>query len=161
EKRWDNVFSASANQSWSWIFRQHLRAQVSWLASVDKFDRYAGLGKASVGGQGELQYRTSGAFDATTFAVVGRALYEEHESYSRTGPRYSLSANARQSVTDRIDLFGELGYNLRDGRSKVFHWREYTGKVNVDYALGRKGTLYLTGEFRRGDSVSTGFASLV
>lgn len=160
EKRWDNVVSMSANQSWSWIFRENFRAQATWLASGEKFDRNAGLGRFSVGGQGELQYRTSGAFDATTFAVLGRAQYEQYESYYRTGPRYSVALNARRALTDRIEAFGEVGYNVRNGRSDVFRWRDYAAKVNLDYALGRKGTLYLTGEYRRGDAVSSGFPSL-
>lgn len=160
EKRWDHVFSASANQSWSWIFRERVRAQVTWLASGEKFDRYAGLGRFALGGQGELQYRTSGAFDATTFALLARGSYEQHESRYRTGPRYYVGLSARNSVTDRIDLFGEVGVNLRHGRSDVFRWRDVAAKFNVDYSLGPKGTLYLSGEYRRGDTVSTGFASL-
>lgn len=160
EKRWDNVFSMSANQSWSWIFREHFRAQATWLASGEKLDRNAGLGRFSLGGQGEVQYRTSGAFDATTFAVLARAQYEQFESYYRTGPRYAVALNARRALTDRIEAFGEVGFNARDGKSDVFRWRDYSAKLNLDYALGRKGTLYLTGEYRRGDTVSSGFASL-
>lgn len=160
EKRWDNVFSASANQSWSWILRERFRAQVTWLASGEKFERHAGLGRFSLGGQGEVQYRASGAFNATTFALLARAHYEQHESYYRTGPRYYVGLSARNAVTDRIELFGEVGMNVRRGRSEVFHWRDAAAKFNVDYALGAKGTLYLTGEYRQGDTVSTGFASL-
>jgi uncharacterized protein YhjY with autotransporter beta-barrel domain len=135
EKRWDNVFSMTANQSWSWTFREHFRTQVTWLASGEKFDRYAGLGRFSLGGQGELQYRTSGAFDATTFAILGRASYEQYESYYRTGPRYAIAFNARRAITDRIEVFGEIGANARNGRSDVFRWRDYSAKVNLDYAL--------------------------
>ena len=42
----------------------------------------------------------------------------------------------------------------------MFTWREYAAKLNIDYALGRKGILYLSGEYRRGDSVSSGPPSL-
>jgi uncharacterized protein YhjY with autotransporter beta-barrel domain len=156
----DSIFSMSANASRAWPLAPNVRGQLTALISGEKFRRYNGLGRFSGGGQGEVQYRTSGAFDATTFALVGRALYEQYESHYRTGPRYFVGFNARRALTDRIELFGELGHNWRYGESDVFNWREYAAKLNVDYALGRKGILYLTAEYRRGDSVSSGPPSL-
>jgi hypothetical protein len=156
----DSTFSLSANVSRAWPLASNLRLQVTGLASGEKFYRYNGLGRFSGGAQAELQYRTSGAFDATTFALSGRALYEQYESYYRTGPRYFVGVNARRALTDRIDLFGEIGSNWRRGHSAVFDWRDYAAKINIDYALGRKGILYLSGEYRRGDSVSSGPPSL-
>jgi uncharacterized protein YhjY with autotransporter beta-barrel domain len=156
----DSIFSMSANVSRAWPLGKNLRGQVTALVSGEKFRVYNGLGRFSGGAQGELQYRTSGAFDATTFALVGRGLYEQYESNYRTGPRYFLGFNARRALTDRIELFGELGHNWRYGESDVFNWREYAAKLNIDYALGRKGILYVTGEYRRGDSVSSGPPSL-
>ena len=156
----DSIFSMSANVSRAWPIATNFRAQLTALASGEKFQRYNGLGRFTGGAQGEVQYRTSGAFDATTFAVVGRGLYEQYESNYRTGPRYFLGFNARRALTDRIELFGELGHNWRYGNSDVFNWREYAAKLNIDYALGRKGILYLSGEYRRGDSVSSGPPSL-
>ena len=88
-------------------------------------------------------------------------MYEQYESRMRTGPRYFVGVNARRSLTDRIDLFAEIGGNARSGRSEVFTWRDYTAKLNLDYSLGRLGVMYLTGEYRRGDTVSTGHPSLV
>lgn len=108
-----------------------------------------------------MQYRASGAFDATTFSLVGRALYEQYESRLRSGPRYFVGVNARRALTDRIEVFAELGANLRHGKSDVFNWRDYAAKVNVDYSLGRKGIVYVAGEYRRGDTVSSGLPSLV
>ena len=42
----------------------------------------------------------------------------------------------------------------------MFDGRDYSVKFNVDYSLGRAGTMYLGGEYRRGDSVSVGRPSL-
>ena len=156
----DSIFSMSANVSRAWPLGSNLRGQVTALVSGEKFRLYNGLGRFSGGAQAELQYRTSGAFDATTFAIVGRGLYEQYESNYRTGPRYFVGFNARRALTDRIELFAELGHNWRYGNSDVFNWRDYAAKLNIDYALGRKGILYLTGEYRRGDSVSSGPPSL-
>ncbi|HUP29881.1 MAG TPA: putative Ig domain-containing protein, partial [Usitatibacter sp.] len=139
----------------------NLRLMVTPSVTGEKFQRYAGLGRFSAGVQAELQYRASGAFDATTFSLVGRANYDQFESDHRTGPRYFAGINARRSLTDRIDVFAEVGANARNGRSEVFTLRDYSAKLNLDYSLGKRGVLYLAGEYRRGDTVSTGAASLV
>jgi uncharacterized protein YhjY with autotransporter beta-barrel domain len=161
QRRSDSVFGFTANSGRNWQLGTNFRLQGTVLASGEKLERYSGLGRFSLGGQGELQYRASGAYDATTYALTARALYEQYESHYRTGPRYFLGANARRAITDRIDVFGELGANWRRGASDVFRWRDYAGKFNVDYALRPKGTLYLGAEYRRGDTVSSGLASLV
>ena len=38
---------------------------------------------------------------------------------------------------------------------------DYSAKLNLDYSLESRGTLYFTGEYQRGDVVSDGFATLV
>ena len=161
DKLSDRIYSLGVSQTLPIPLGSNTRLQVTALASGEKFDRHAGLGRFSAGGQGEVQYRTSGAFDAITFGFVGRAMYEQFESRLRTGPRYFVGVNARRSLTDRIDLFAEAGMNRRNGRSEVFSWSDVSAKVNLDYTLGRMGVLYLAGEYRRGDTVSTGHPSLV
>lgn len=136
------------------------RFAASVFLNGDKFRDYPGLGSASAGLQGEYQYRTSAAFDAVTFGIFARLNFDEFESRLRDGHRYSVGINARRALTDRIDIFGELAGNVRYAKSAVFDRRDVSIRGNVDYALTKKGTLYLTGEFRRGDTVSTGFPSL-
>ncbi len=161
EKLGDSVFSLGLNQTRSFTLNPNSRFVLTGLANAEKLDRYQGLGRFSAGVQGEVQYRTSGAFDAYTFAFVGRALYEQYESSLRDGARYFAGANMRRSLTDRIDLFAELGANARNGRSDVFRWRDWTAKANLDWnPPNMKGVMYLTGEYRRGDTASSGIASL-
>ena len=161
EKLSDSIFSLGANVTRPFSLNANTRVVVTGLASAEKFDRYQGLGRFSGGAQGEVQYRSSGAFDATTFGFVGRALYERYESSLRTGPRYFAGVNLRRSLTDRIDLFAEAGASARNGRSDVFNWRDWSAKVNFDWSIGRAGLVYAAGEYRRGDTVSSGHASLV
>lgn len=136
------------------------RFAASGFFSGDKFRDYPGLGSASAGAQGEYQYRTSASFDAITFGIFARLNFDEFESRLRDGKRYAFGVNARRALTDRIDVFGELAGTVRHAKSAVFDRREVSIRGNVDYALTKKGTLYVTGEFRRGDTVSTGFPSL-
>ncbi len=161
DKLADRIYSLGVSQTRPFALGTNTRLQVTGLASGEKFDRHAGLGRFSGGVQGEVQYRASGAFDAITFGFVGRAVYEQYESRLRSGPRYFVGVNARRAITDRIDLFAEIGANARNARSEVFTWRDWSAKLNLDYSLGRAGVVYLTGEYRRGDTVSTGHPSLV
>ena len=63
-------------------------------------------------------------------------------------------------MTDRINLFGALGYNGRSANSVVFQTADTSLRMNLDYALRSHGTLYLSAEYRDGDIVSTGRSSL-
>jgi hypothetical protein len=125
------------------------------FASADKFARYARLDRFSAGGQAEFQYRTSAEFDAPTFGVFGRLTFDEYAGQLRSGHRYSLGVSARQSLTDRIDVFGALAGNGRNAENSVFDSRDTSLRFSLDYALWRSGTLYLGGEYRRGDVVSS------
>ena len=51
--------------------------------------------------------------------------------------------------------------NERHAQSEVWDLVDYSARLNLDYSLGRSGTVYLTGEYRRGDTVSDGHATLV
>lgn len=156
----DRIASFSVSHQRPFVLNKNTRLLVTGTASGEKFHRYQGLGRFSAGVQGDLQYRASGAFDATTWSLVGRAAYDEYESRLRSGGKYFGAVNARRAITDRIDFFGELGMHVRHGRSDVFNTREAAAKVNLDYSLGKRGIVYLSGEFRKGDIVSSGGASL-
>jgi len=160
EKLTDQVYSFGLNTSRIFPINPNLRAQATALLSVDKFHEQTGLGRTSGGLQGELQYRASGDFDSVTYALFARGWIDAYESKLRSGSRLSAGANARRSLTDRIDAFGEVGVNWRRAESDVFAGREYAARFNFDYSLGSAGTAYLTGEYRRGDTFASGFASL-
>jgi len=61
----------------------------------------------------------------------------------------------RKALTDKVHLFSALTRNARDGKSTVFDTKDYSARVNLDYSLSRSSTVYLGGEYRRGDVVST------
>lgn len=158
----DGIFVLNASHGRVWHLGPTRRLEVTGLLGGEKFARHRGLSRISAGAEALLQYRASGAFDAITIGLVGRATYEQFDSRLRDGPRYFLGLNAQRAVTDRIDGFAEIGASLRHGQSQVFNGRDYGMKLNLSYALrAGYGTLYLAGEYRKGDSVSTGGPSLV
>ncbi|MEN9538592.1 MAG: hypothetical protein RLZZ126_827, partial [Pseudomonadota bacterium] len=137
-------------------------SRLQWVATAggERFQNFNGLSRISAGLEAEAQYRESAEFDAPTWAVFGKASVERFQSGLRSGYRASLGTSVRQSVTDRITLFGALSRNFRVTSSDVFTQQENALRLNADYMLSDRATLYATGEFRLGDAVSTGLPSL-
>ena len=160
-RRHDGIFGVAASHGRNWLLAPTIRGEVTALANGEAFSRYSGLSRVSAGLQATAQYRGSGAYDATTFGVTGRAQYDHFKSDVRRGPRYFIGVNAERAITDRIDVTAEIGTGARYGRSEVFRGREHSAKVNVGYSLRTAGTLYAMAEYRKGDAVSGGGPSLV
>jgi hypothetical protein len=138
----------------------HTRTVVTLAGGAEQFHSYPGLSRVFGSGLGEFQYRSSGEFGAPTFALFARATGEQYESHLRDGRRYSAGVSARKFVTDRISVFGAVAHSERYAASSVFTGRDNSARFNIDYAASASGTLYLTGEFRRGDTFSSGHQSL-
>jgi hypothetical protein len=155
QKLSDDIFSASLSQSAIFPLTDRTRVVVTGLLTAEKLRRLVGLDRISLGIQGEFQYRTSGEFFAPTFGFVGRAWLDEYNAGMRSGQRYSVGANLRQALTDRIHFFGALAANSRNADSAVFDGRDYAARFNLDYSLSRDATLYLGGEYRSGDTVTS------
>lgn len=160
DKLSDHVYSLNVGTGTNFPVTDHTRVVVTGFLNGEKHHTYTGLDRYSGGAQGEFQYRTSGEFDAPTFGIFARISLDEHDSQLRTGYRYSVGVSVRQSLTDRIDAFGALARNARNASSDVFDARDSSARFNLDYSLGRAGALYLGGEYRRGDSVTSAPASL-
>ena len=137
------------------------RGVVTGVLSGEKFKTWNGLSNLSGGLQAELQYRPSADFDAVTFGAFARGWLDNYESHLRDGGHIALGVDAQGALTDRIGVYGELAWNRRYAQSEVWDLNYYSARLNLDYSLGRSGTLYLNGEYRRGDTVSDGRATLV
>lgn len=157
DKLADHVFSFSASKGRIFRFGPNTRLVGNLSVGGEEFYKYTGLGRFSGTLSAELQYRQSGDWDATTFGVQGRASGDYYDTPNRRGYKASVALTARRSLTDRIEAFAALTGSQRWGRSGVFDMKDYGAKFNVDYALsGPNGSLYLGGEYRKGDAVSSG-----
>lgn len=160
EKLSDQSYTLNLNKGWIFPVTEHTRAVVALSGGAEKFHDYEGLSRLYASALGEFQYRTSGDFSAPTYALFMRLTGEQFESYLRDGYRTATGLSIRKPVTDRISLFGAVTHNERGAQSRVFTGRDNSVRINVDYAATATSTLYLTGEYRRGDTVSSGFPSL-
>ena len=157
----DQSLALDASASRDVRISDNVRLVVTGHLSGEKFDRYNRLSNLTGGLETEIQYRQSGAFDAITYAAFARGWLDNYASHLRDGSHYSIGVSARGALTDRIELSGELAHNERSAHSEVWDVIDDSALLNLDYSLERGGTLYLTGEYRRGDVVSDGHATLV
>lgn len=139
---------------------ENTRIIVTPTLGFEKWHVYGGLDHVSMGGKAELQYRSDGEFTTPTYAVILTGSADEFNSWERRGDHYSLGFSATKPVTDVITAFGALSFLQRDANSHVWDDRETSLRFNLDYALSSHATLYGGAEYRRGDSVSVGAASL-
>ena len=156
----DRFYTLSLNAGKSFQPTLHTRLVVGLSLGGDVYDKYDGLSRYFGGIQGELQYRTSGEFDAATFGLFLKGFRDQYDSELRDGYRYTAGVRVLKPLSDRLDLFAALAYNKRDGKSLVFDTEDYSARLNLDYRLTRWSTVYLGGEYRDGDVVSTARPSL-
>ncbi len=138
----------------------NVRAIVTPFVGGEKFVEYGGLNHSSYGLNAQLQYRPDGEFGTPILALFDRVTGEEYSSYERTGFKNSVGLSVTKPITDRISLFGALSYDSRHANSGVFDDQDTSARLNVDYLITPRGTVYLSGQYLRGDVVSTGPADL-
>ena len=160
DKLGDESFTVNLRKSWNVQMTDNTRFVLNTFFGGEKFHHYLGLSHLSLGGQAEYQYRPSGDFLSPTLGVFARVAGENYQSNLRDGYRWSSGVTVRQPVTDRIRLFGAVASNTRNATSTVFDTRDYSARLNLDYQWSNRSTVYLTGEVRLGDVVSSGRASL-
>jgi uncharacterized protein YhjY with autotransporter beta-barrel domain len=156
----DHFYSANIAKTWEFGLSNQSRILLTGTVGGEKFHRYNGLSRVSAGLEGEFQFRRSSEFDEPTVGVFGRLTADGFESSMRDGYRLAIGVNVRQALTDRIGFFGAVSRNQRNASSSVFDTSDISMRGNFDYAIDNRSTLYLSGEYRRGDFVSTGRASL-
>lgn len=160
DKLGDHSYSVNIGAVMNLPITDNSRALLTGALGGEKFDQYSGLSHSIASAQGELQYRRSAEFSAPTLATFLRTYAEQYESGLRSGSRYSVGFSISKPITDRIRIFGAVAHNQRYGKSAVFNMMDDAARINLDYSLTPRSTIYLGAELRRGDIVSTGQSSL-
>lgn len=156
----DNLYTLNVGKTWVYPVNGTSRLLMTAAAGGERFQNFNGLSKYSLTAEATYQYKGSAEFDAATWGLFGKVTGEDFQSELRDGYRYSLGMSVLQPMTDRITLSAAWSANGRRARSEVFRTKDTSARFNIDYALGRGATLYLGGEYRKGDLVSTGQSSL-
>ncbi|MGB5081776.1 MAG: hypothetical protein WBO23_13650, partial [Burkholderiales bacterium] len=151
----DGILGVRASASLAIPVSTRTRAVFQGFAGGESFRKYKGLSHNFIGGQGEFQFRPSGAFGAPTYSAFLRTAVEQYDSSLRDGYRHLFGVSVFKPLTDRMQFFGALARSVSDGKSAVFDARSTSVRGNLDWLLGRWDTVYLGAEYRGGDSIST------
>ncbi len=152
----DHFYSVNLSRPIIFPNADHARTLLIGAIGGEIFDRNKGLSRFTGAVHGEFQYRSSAEFGTPVFVVFARVSAEQYQSDLRDGSRYLAGISMRQTLTDRIQIFGAVAHNERNGRNVVFDNRDNSARINLDYSLGAVGTVYMSGEYRRGDLVISG-----
>jgi len=156
DKHADHSYSVNVGKTAAFPIGNNARSLLTGSLTGENFYRYDGLSRLIASVAGELQYRSSAEFSTPTFGIFIRTFADEYNSDLRDGYRYTVGVSMRQPLTDRIQLFGAVSHNGRNGKHSVFDTQDNAARLNVDYALSANSTIYLGGEYRRGDVITTG-----
>nr|WP_315496231.1 hypothetical protein [uncultured Rhodoferax sp.] len=156
----DSAYAVNISKGLTLPVSAQSRLLLTGIVGGERFQTYAGLSHLDAAVEAELQYRESSEFSSPTLGLFAKFKFEDYESDARDGHRYSLGLSISQPLTDRISWSAALASNQRLSTSKVFSTVDTSARVNLDYALSARKALYLGAEYRVGDVVSTGRASL-
>ncbi len=160
EIRSDQSLSVRLSRDWSMLVNPSTRVILTGVGGGEAWRRHSRLGRGFVEAQGMLEYRGSGAFSAPTFAAFARVSGEAYRSTLRSGHRYALGGIVSAALTDRIFALASVSHEGHVARSDVFSGRSNAARLNLDYALTDRATLYASAEYRRGDATASGRISL-
>ena len=160
DTRVDNVYALSVSKTYNRMLSRNTRLLATLSAGGERSQNFNGLSKSIVGAEASLQYRASSAFSAPTWSLFAKANGEDYQSQLRDGTRYTAGASVLVPITDRITVLGAISQLGRNANSAVFRTKENSARLNVDFDLRNGSTMYVTGEYRNGDMVSTGRPSL-
>lgn len=156
----DNIYSINVSKTKAIRLGSNTRLLVTGAAGGERFQNFNGLSRYTLTGEATFQYRSSSEFDAPTWGLFAKVTGEDYQSALRDGYRYSAGLSVSLPLTDRITVFGALSGNNRRSNSEVFRTPDTSARFNIDYALRGGATLYLSGEYRKGDIFSSGLPSL-
>lgn len=131
---------------------------VSGSLGGEAFRRFSDLGHVFGEVQGELRYPAY----SPTVALFARSAVDHYKSELRRGYNYSAGIVLQHNFTQRgIGVTAQLAHNARYSNSSVFDLSDNSAQVGISYSLnkdfssGKTDMLYLSGEYRLGDTVST------
>jgi hypothetical protein len=160
DARADSIYSINLLKARTFALSESTRFILTGTLGGERFETYPGMGQLNAGLEGVYQYRNSSEFSDATWALFGRLSVMKFQSNLRDGSRAALGVSVSQPLTDRISAFGAATLNRRKANSAVFTTADTSLRMNLDYALHSGATLYFGTEYRVGDMVSTGQATL-
>jgi len=149
----DTILSASLGKGYRVATGKKSQLVWRWQGDVDQYSKYEKLSRAAIGVNGAWQFRSSGVFSAPTYSLLASARYENYGSKMRSGTVLQFGGSVLKPVTDRVSVTGIVEMRKRDASSAAFDTSDTSTRVNFDYLLNNRITMYLTYNRLTGDMV--------
>ncbi len=161
DKRSDTVYNVNISKVFALLpLSEQSRLVLTGALAGEKYSRHKRLSHVGLSADAKFQYRNSSEFFEPTWSAFAKLTALSYDSSMRDGNQVAVGLSMERALTDRISVFGALTHNRRVADSAVFETRDNSLSASIDYALGAASTLYLGGEYRRGDIISGGRRSL-
>lgn len=156
----DQSVALRASRDWSAPISANTRWVLTAVGGGEVFATYSRLSRVFLEGQAAVEYRASGSFSAPTFTAFVTVAGDESRSTLRSGHRGTVGGSVSAALTDRVFVVASVSHEQHVARSAVFSGRSQALRLNADYAVTPRGTLYAGVELRRGDANASGGATL-
>jgi hypothetical protein len=160
DKLADTIYTFSASDTFTKVLaKRHLLSLVAFADSYT-YQNHTGLNELSAGLQAEYDFSANAAFGTPTYGFFARGAFDNYNSDLRNGTHHTFGVDYHKTLTDSINLYSTITDNTRTANSAVFNMHDDSALVNFDYLIANDKTIYLTGEYRKGDVVSSGHPSI-
>jgi len=149
----DSILSASIGGNRARALNKRNQLVFSYNLFADRYSTFDKLSRAAADFSVNWRYRASGAFTTPTYGLLARLTGESYASSLRSGMVLEVSGSAQKPLTDRVTMTAIIEMRQRDANNTVFDTSNTSARLNVDYLLGQRSTLYLTYNRISGDMV--------
>ena len=161
DRRGDTVYNVNLSKVFALLpLSDQSRLVLTGALAGEKYSKHKRLSHIGLSVDAKFQYRNSSEFFDPTWSAFAKWTLQSYDASMRDGNQLAVGLSVQQALTDRISVVGALTHNRRGADSAVFETRDNSLGVSIDYALTDASTLYLGGDYRRGDIISGGRRSL-
>ncbi|MDD4965099.1 MAG: hypothetical protein PHI11_14400 [Gallionella sp.] len=161
--RSDKSISLISGVNRSFRLGENAGITLNGLLEAEKFQVYSGLGHVSAGFKGELFTRNYDELPQFSFFIQSMA--DRYQSKLRDGGHHSFGVSVFKEGTI-FDTTFSITRAIQNGQSAVFNTRHTSANIRLGHKFldsnsgSDRGSLHFSGEYQKGDSVSTGTPSL-
>lgn len=149
----DSILSASIGGDRTRALNKRNQLVYRYNLVTDRYSTFDKLSRIAADFSVNWRYRASGGFTVPTYGLNARLTGESYGSTLRSGMVLELGGSVQKPLTDRVTATAIIEMRQRDANSTAFDTSNTSARLNIDYLLGQRSTLYLTYNRITGDMV--------
>lgn len=149
----DSILSATVGGDRTRALNKRNQLVYRYNLVADRYSTFDKLSRVAADFGVNWRYRASGAFSTPTYGLMARITGESYGSSLRSGMVLEFGGSVQKPLTDRVTMTAIAEVRQRDANSSAFDTSNTSVRLNIDYLLGQRSTLYLTYNRITGDMV--------